>query len=127
MQIPRARAARVARAAKAAREVRVRLEDEVIGDGTADMLPSMGHAVACAYATVLPNATKTNAVTILLVQLPTLLLGRAMGSWSRSGPRGYRVCILPVTRAFSAYINTGMAKSRSRLNMASRSTAILLR
>ena len=92
MQIPRARAARVARAAKAAREVRVRLEDEVIGDGTADMLPSMGHAVACAYATVSKGlATDTIAVTILIERHRILRRDRVMGSYRLSGPRGFHV------------------------------------
>ena len=127
LPIPRAREARVAREARAAREVKARLADAVIRDGTAGMLPSMGHAMACAYDTVFVDAIKTNAVKILIAQHPTLLLDRAMGSWSRSGPRGYRACQLTATRASSVSTNTGTAKSRSRLNMASRSRVISLR
>jgi hypothetical protein len=65
-QMQRPREARVAREARAARAVRARLVDAVIKDGTADLLPSMGHAMACAYDTVFVDAINTNAVTILI-------------------------------------------------------------
>ena len=66
LQIPRAKEARVVRAARAARAVRERLVAAVIRDGTADMLPSMGHAMSCAYDTVFVDSINTNAVTILI-------------------------------------------------------------
>ena len=125
LQIPRAKEARVARETRAARAVRERLVAAVIRDGTADMLPSMEQRMECAYATVLRvDATNPNAATILSARHPTLPLGRAMGSWSRSGPRGCRVKMPTVTWAFSAYTNTVTAKSSSRLNMAGWSRVI---
>ena len=123
----RPRGARVARVARAARAARARLVDAVIRDGPAAMLPSMGHVMHCAYATVLPAATDPNAKEILIARHPTLLLGRVMGSWSRSGPRGYSARSQTVSRASSAHTNTVTVNSSSRLNMASRFRAILLR
>ena len=79
-----AREAREARVARVAREARI--------PGIIDTPQWMGHGMACAYVTVSKgSATDSIAVTILIERHRILRLGRVMGSYRLSGPRGYHV------------------------------------